>query len=270
VDQVGARWLLLHGATIVQTVGADAPAIRAGTRLPVGVDGRGNVLGTRPMGVAAGASATSVPPRMDSTHLVRVARATGHADTIAALMSRPARILTRGRADRPTSIEITVNPLGAGDLATMFGDGIVAIARVAPYGVDWISPAGRLTRGRPLPFTRVAVSTREKEAVMKREAERAGREPQPPEIYLDWPEALPPFLPGALLPAPDGRLWIRRTPSRDAPETRYDVVDRTASLAARLILPPNEHLVGFGRNAVYTALVDDDGIQHLRRHPAPR
>lgn len=270
VDQVGARWLLLHGAKIVQTVGADAPAIRAGTRLPVGVDWRGNVLGTRPMGVVAGAPAMSTPPRLDSTHLVRVARATGHADTIADLMSRPARILTQGRVDRLTSVEITVNPLGAGDLATSFGDGMVAIARVAPYRVDWIGPDGRLRKGGPLPFTRVAVSTREKEAVMNRLAEAAGREPQPPETYLDWPEVLPPFLAGSLLPAPDGRLWIRRTPSADAPDTRYDVVARNGVLVSRVSLPSNEQVVGFGRSAIYTVHVDDDGIQHLRRHPAPR
>lgn len=270
VDQVGARWLLLHGAKIVQTVGADAPPIRSGTRMPLGADQRGFVLGTRPMGIVAGSPATSTPPRLDSTHLVRVARATGHADTIAALMARPARILTQGRLDRATSIAITVNPLRAGDLATMFDDGTVAIARVAPYRVDWISPDGRLTRGGPLPFTRVAVSAREKEAVMKLQAEAAGREPQPPETYPDWPEVLPPFLAGALLRAPDGRLWIRRTQSADTRDTRYDVVNRTGALALRVSLPSSDQVVGFGRNAVYTVQVDDDGIQHLRRHPLPR
>jgi hypothetical protein len=185
-------------------------------------------------------------------------------------MSRPARILTQGRADRATAIEVTINPLGAGDLAAVFGDGTVAIARVAPYRVDWISPDGRLTKGSPLPFTRVAVAMREKEAVMKRLAKQAGREPQSPETFLDWPEVLPPFLAGALLPAPDGRLWIRRTQSADAPDIRYDVVVRTGAPVARVGMPSNEQVVGFGRNGIFTVLVDDDGIQHLRRHPLPR
>jgi hypothetical protein len=270
VDQIGARWLQLHGARIVQTVGADAPAIRGGFRVPNGVDMRGFVLGTRPMGAVAGAAALSMPPRMDSSHLVRVSRATGRADTIAALMSRPARIRTQGTANTTTMIEITTNPLAAGDLATMFGDGTGAIARVAPYRVDWITADGRLTRGGALPFTRVNVTAREKEAVLKRMAALSGRASQPHESIPDWPEIFPPFTPGALLPAPDGRLWIRRTQSVDAPDIRYDVITRTGTLALKLSMPPNEQVVGFGRGVVFTVQVDDDGIQHLRRHPMPR
>lgn len=269
-DLVGGRWLLLHGDKIVQTVSGDAPALRNGARLPVGADTRGTVIATRPMGMGGAAPAPTAMPRMDSTHLLRVARATGRADTVADLASRPARVATRGTADRVTAVEITTNPLAAGDLAAQFADGTIAVARVSPYRVDWIAPDGKRTSGAPLPFTRVPVSLREKEAVLRREAEQTGRNPRSVESVADWPEILPPFLVGALLPAPDGRLWIRRTAPAADPATRYDVVARTGALAARVSLPPNERIIGFGAASVYTLQTDDDGLQHLRRHPLPR
>lgn len=266
VDLMGGRWLLLHGGKIAATVGSDAPAIRNGARSPTGADSRGNVLATRAMGGGVGPGAA--PLRTDSSHLVRIARATGQGDTVAALFARPSRIRVSGPPDRPTAVEITTNPLAAGDLAAMFDDGTIAVARVSPYRVDWIAPDGRTTRGAPLPFTHVGVSAREKDAVMRRQAEQSGRAPQAPESVPDWPDILPPFLAGALLPAPDGRLWIRRTPSAADPSVHYDVITRTGQLAARITMSAREQVVGFGRSAIYTVVTDEDALQRLRRHPS--
>ena len=47
-DPRNGRWLLLAGATIVETVPADAPAIRSGARSPLGADYAGNVFATKP------------------------------------------------------------------------------------------------------------------------------------------------------------------------------------------------------------------------------
>jgi len=264
VDGGAGRWLLLANDSIVATVAADAPAIREGARLPLGADARGNVLASRGMGGAPGAIAIS--SGTDSTWLLRVSRRTGTADTIARLMPRPARITIQGPQDRPTGVSIMVNPLAAGDLATMFPDGSVTIARVRPYRVDRVAPDGRLTPGPDLPFSRTAVTMREKEAVMRRAAEASGREPNPVESVGDWPDELPPFLTGALLSGRDGRTWILRTRSAAAPEARYDVVDPAGRLIARYVLPPNESIVGFGREVIYSILTDEDGLQHLRRH----
>jgi hypothetical protein len=151
----------------------------------------------------------------------------------------------------------------------MFPDGSVIIARVRPYRIDRIAPDGRLTAGPDLPFSRTAVTMREKEAIMRRAAEASGREPNPVESVGDWPDELPPFLNGALIPAPDGRLWILRTRSSAAPETRYDIVDRAGRLAARYVLPPSEFIAGFGRGTLYSVQTDEDGLQHLRRHRLP-
>jgi hypothetical protein len=265
VDVPGGRWLLLHGAEIVQTVAADAPGLRDGFRNPSGADAAGLVIATRAMG------ASSAPrrdlPRQDSVHLFRVSRANGRVDTLATLQARPARIQMSGPRGQPTSISITTNPLAAGDLTAMFPDGAVAIARVNPYRVEWILANGARVAGPPLPFNGIPVSEREKNAVMIRQAARSGRAPTAPGSVDDWPAIIPPFLTGALLAAPDGRLWIRRTPTAQAPETMYDVVDRTGKIAGRLTMPPNETIAGIGRSMLYSVLTDDDGVQHLRRHP---
>ena len=265
VDVQGGRWLLLRGAEIVQTVVADAPALRDGYRNPSGADAAGFIIASRLMGAPNGPSVEL--PRQDSSHLFRVSRSSGRVDTIAALQARPARIQTAGPRGQPTSISITTNPLAAGDLTAMFADGAVAIARVNPYRVDWILANGGRVVGSPLPFTRIPVTEREKNAVMMRQAARSGRGPAAPGSIDDWPEVIPPFLTGALLAAPDGRLWIRRTPTAQVPETIYDVVDRNGKVAARLTMSPNEAIAGIGRTMLYSLVTDDDGVQHLRRHP---
>ena len=88
----------------------------------------------------------------------------------------------------------------------------------------------------------------------------------------NWPEELPPFEAtpyGNFLESPDRSLVVRRIPSADHPETRYDLVDRRGTLQAQLVLPTNQHVLGFGKQSVYVITTDDDGIQHLQRHSWP-
>ena len=84
----------------------------------------------------------------------------------------------------------------------------------------------------------------------------------------DWPEFLPPFdSPTSLFATADGWLVIKRLSSSSEPETRYDLVDKSGVRRSQLILPRNEHILGFGAASVYVIETDDDGIQRLRRHP---
>jgi len=88
----------------------------------------------------------------------------------------------------------------------------------------------------------------------------------------DWPEVLPPFdtsPTSPLLTAPDGVLLVRRLPTAEQPETRYDIVDRRGALLGQLVLASNQHILGFGAQTVYVITTDDDGIQRLTRHPWP-
>lgn len=269
VDRQAGRWLVLHRDSVVETVAADAPAIRGGARFPIGADARGFVYATR--SIARDVGAGGLPMRIDSTLAVRIARHDGAQDTLAVMAARPSRINTSGTRGRVGfSVEIVSNPLAAGDQLAAFADGWVAIARVNPYRVDWVAPDGALQQGAPLPFQRQGVDEREKRSVLQREADQRGGPPRDPEAVADWPAILPPFVAGALTPAPDGRLWIKRLLRAGNERTTYEVVDRRGVLVARLTMRADEHLEGFGLNSLYTVLTDADGLQWLRRHPLPR
>ena len=267
LDVVGGRWLVMVRDSFTSVIGGSDAAM-AVSRSPLGADLSGHLLATRAArnlnGVVGNVSITN-----DSSWLLRVDRRSGSVDTLAKFRTRPGRIAIQGTPERPTSISVVMNPISTGELPVFFPDGAIAIVRLDPYRVDWII-GGRQVPGRPLPFTGVPVGTAEKEAIMDRMARTNDEAPKPPESVPDWPDVFPPFLPGSVLAAPDGRVWIRRAPSLRAPATDYDIVDRTGSLSGRLHIPENEMIVGFGRSSVYIAATDDDDLQHLKRYPLPR
>lgn len=267
-DLQNGRWLLLKGASIVVTTAQDAPAIAAGARRPLGVDTLGHVIFSKGLGLGGGPSSIAAPGS-DSLLLLRTARQTGRGDSVATLRARDAFIKIEGPKEKPTSIEIRVHPLAAGELAALFPDGWVAIARLDPYRVDWIGPDGRLTRGQPLPFERVPLDEDEQRAYVERVAMRSGGPVRDPSAYGKWPEIMPPFRTGALLTAPDGRLWIRRVATAANPSPPYDIVDRRGALAARVIVDGEVEVVGFGRGVVYTVATDEDGIQRVQKRAMP-
>jgi hypothetical protein len=264
IDAMGSRYLLIAGDSIVETLAPGSPALRAGARNPLGADRGGRVLFTRGIGMGSGRSTGM--PRLDSLQLVRVSRATGAMDTIATMRARPSRIATKGPLDKLTAVEVVTNPLASGDLATSFEDGWIAIARVSPFQVEWIPPSGPRVSGPVLPAPTHAPSDADKRDVLRRLASQSGTEPADPASRDDWPERMPPFLPGALIPAASGDLWIRRTPVAGRAENVFDVVNRRGALTARLTLPESERVVGVSRSAVYVVLTDADGIQLLRRY----
>lgn len=266
-DTRNGRWLLLHGTSIVATIGPDAPAIMSGARNPQGADHQGNVIIAR--GLGTGAAIITGQSRTDSLALMRIARTSGHVDTVAVLRGRPATINVQGPSDKPTAVSITMNPLAAGEVSALFQDGWIAIARLDPYRVDWIAPDGKRTRGSPLPFDRVRLDAREIRAYVDRQAARNGTPARDPASFPAWPEVMPPFLPQPLLPAPDGRLWIRRPSTAANPDPVYDVVDRRGALVARVASGKDVQVIGFGRASVYTIATDDNGIQQLQRRPFP-
>ena len=267
-DWQSGRWLMLSHAQIAETIGPDAPAMVAGARRLLGADNSGRVIFTRGLGSTAGA--TAARPRLDSTLLLRAARANGRVDTVGTMRARKAELRVQGPADNPTSVEIVTHPLSSPEQAALFADGWIAIARQDPYRVDWRAADGRRVLGKPLPFERVRLDAGEQEAFMERQATRTGNPKRDPRSYANWPEVFPPYLMEALLPAPDGRLWIRRPPSAEHIAPPYDVIDRTGQLVERVSAGENVHVVGFGRASIYTVATDEDGIQRLQRRPYAR
>jgi hypothetical protein len=73
-----------------------------------------------------------------------------------------------------------------------------------------------------------------------------------------------------MVEGPYGVLLIRKQPAANqAPETRYDVIDRQATLLGQLTLPSNQRIVASGTKALYVVAKDEDDIERLRRYAWP-
>lgn len=282
VDIQLRRWVLLAGDRPVATIPPQSPLISGGS-WQSGVRGAD----------ASGRVAMFYIPHFadrdidqgDSIYLVRMSRATGHTDTVTRLRSPfggpPGSASKRGSAEGDFS-EMAATP-GSGahrkymmnpiisDQAIVFPDGWVAVARVAPYRIDWIDNLGKLRRGTPLPVPAAPMNDREKRAYLAWISKIDGAPPGDPSDIKEWIAAIPPFwgLTTSLFAAPDGSVLIARAPTAAQPNPSYDLVTRAGAYRGQLVLKPNTQVVGFGAHAMYLAVTDADGIEKLERHPWP-
>ncbi|HUP19340.1 MAG TPA: hypothetical protein VM778_05230 [Gemmatimonadota bacterium] len=270
-DSFDGRWHLVVGTRIVETLGQSRSTVAAlGPRLS-GTDRRGNVLAVQRAGRSGAAGAG------DSLPLLKGRLGSLGVDTVTRLHAPRAglhRLPATG--GRPPTV-ISGNSFRPVDLALLFPDGWLAVARTRPYRVEWQRPDGGWVRGAPLPFRPLPVDDRAKRAGMARWGLPKDIEPA---SLPGWPETLPPFVGGGgsggamnalpvLLAAPDGSLLIARTPTPASAGNQYDVVARDGRLVGRITLPGNEALAGSGANALYVVAVDPLGLQTLRRHQWP-
>jgi hypothetical protein len=267
-DFSNGRWLLFSGATIGGAITAAEQHLPA---TPVGVSST-HLYGYRYPVNGMGASGH------DTVALVRIPRRSSRTDTVALLAGQTVHRAAPKVQARVTTIRISVSSWSAGDQALLFDDGWLAIARVTPYRVDWISPDGRLRAGKALRAVDPPFTDDEKRAFMDRVARETGRPVEPIDSRSDWPDVVTAFTSmspiigdpsPALFAAPGGKLLVRRQVTAQAPRRQYDVIDRSGSLLARLELGENETLVGAGKAHLYTVVTDDDGIQKVRRYAFP-
>lgn len=282
-DLQSRRWLVLNGTAIVTTMPPDAPIILATKGSARGTDGRGRVWTiasptqfdeskSKPGSIDVGAA--------DSEFVVLGNRTTGKLDTVAKVRAAPMRqTVTTNAQGNFQSVSWARPPYSVGEEAALFMDGWMAIARMDPYRVDWISPEGRVTKGRAIAVPQIRLSAAERDAYDER---RRAANPTPsrnmiPSLRADaaalrdeFPEFVPPFTARGLTPGGDGTLWLRKQVSKDFLEPRYDVVDRTGTLRGVVSLVKNERIVAVSRTAVYVVWKDGDDIERLRRHPVPR
>ncbi len=280
------RLLLLVGDRIVQGLEPVYPRLGMGSgETPWGVDRAGRVLGVA--GFAFQRRSGWSRTHADSLYILL---STGSVfDAGASEPDTIARAGGQGRwgLARVSSVaqmggrEVTMNstlviPLASEGQGWLFADGWVALAHPEPYRVDWLSPDGDWARGDPLPATRPEVTREEQCLAISR---RSGAECDP-DLYAGWPSRVPPFTmvvdqgwntPGgtALQPGPHGLLLIRRTPTTAAPETRYDVVDRTGTLRGAIRMPEGATIVGFGVVSLYVVQKDEMDLLTLSRHAWP-
>jgi hypothetical protein len=247
------RWLILVGDSVVRKVLPEHSALQRALQ-PLGADKNARILSQDFRGSMGGPA--------ESTLAVLVHRVSGDADTIArmAVEGRRGPISSVTTPGLGRGIRVRRIPLTSSEKPQLFFDGWVAIVRLDPYRVDWRAPDGRWTLGKPLPVRSVRMTGAEKAAYIARNSWSRNA--------TDWPDELPPFEnPVTLLASPDGRVLVKRLPTLAEPATRYDVIDRAGKRVTQLVLPGNEHIIGFGATSVYVVVTDDDGIQRLRRHP---
>jgi hypothetical protein len=288
-DPLTRRWLLLDGAKIVVTMPPDAPIVTAMKGYALGADSRGSVWKTdAPAPTGSGGRSESVESwkagtydteATDSAYLLRGSRATGKLDTVAKL--RPARSRQTVRADAKgkfQSVAYSRPPLAVGEEVAIFPDGYVAIARLAPYRVDWIIPDGRVAKGAPLPVPVQKFDDRERDAYLARQQAASARSiNQIPEAFRadvvalrdQFPDAYPPFVANGLIAGENGQLFVRRPATADFPDYRYDVIDRRGRIVGVLGLAKGERIVTVSPTKVYVVWKDDDDIERVRRHPWP-
>ena len=248
------RWLILVGDSVVRKVLPEHPALQRTMLAPLGADQNAHVLSRIFAGSLGGPA--------ESTLVILVHRVSGDVDTIArtAVEGRRSAVSSVTTPGLGRGVSVRRVPLSSSETPLLFFDGWIAVVRLDPYRVDWRAPDGRWTLGRPLPFRPVRMTAAEKAAYVERHPGLRNA--------TDWPAELPPFEnPVTLLASPDGLLLVKRLPTLAEPGTRYDVIDRAGNRRTQLVLPANEHVLGFGTNSLYVVVTDDDGIQRLRRHP---
>lgn len=263
------RWFVLSGAQIVETIPASNPlASLFGPDLS-GADESSRILGVvgfaNCCGDAAGARGSADSLRLLLGRLGGVDGRRLELDTVARLggLGRFGMRVVR----EPPYVMFRSSPLGTEEQARLFSDGWLAVAHTDPYRVDWRSPDGHWAYGFDLPFTAMRVDRAEMCFTLERQGlDQDLDRCDPARRNPDWPATMPAFLPGALLPAPDGTLVVKRTPHATDPRNRYDVIDRAGAHQATIALPANESIVGFGRSSVYVVRKAPIGLETLIRY----
>ena len=159
-------------------------------------------------------------------------------------------------------------------------NGRAAIVDVERYQVTWIAPDGRRTVGEPIPYERLDVTRRDQEEF--RELARrvsglgtagvarvgGGAPGAPPP--MTFPSHKPPFFGNdAVMIAPNGELWVRRSQRAGERAPLHDIIDGTGKRVATITLPPDTKLLALGTHGIYLARYDDDDLIHIERYSYP-
>jgi hypothetical protein len=218
----------------------------------------------------------------DSVPLLLWDRASGRVDRLGKIkIPEMTMAVSGGRNAR--AVAMRQAPLPAADAWSVTPEGRIGIARVGDYHVDWWG-APRAT-GRPVRYTPVKVSDRDKEIFQERTRDprsafriseggsprsSGGARPiQPPDLpEPEWPEFKPPFVVNSALATPTGQLWVERSQPAES-DRLYDIFGPDGNLMRQVKLSADRRIIGFGSGTVYVARSDDDELQYLERYRLP-
>ncbi len=266
------------GGPVVMTMGGGGPMMMLQTRA---TDAQGRIYTTG----SAIAMTPEGPKAADSLPLLRLARTTGAADTLAWLQVPKGNTNVSGSGGN-VNLRIGGGPFAANDGWAVLADGRVAVVRYADYHVEVFPASGRgaPARGAPVRFTPVRVAEAEKQAWRDARArngavaiaitrtdgpggvtQRSSAAPPSAQEPTDWPTVMPPFDASRVFATPTGQLWVGRYQSASDKAPRYDVFDATGRHTGQVVFPADTRVVGFGKGAVYTVRIDEDDLQYLQR-----
>jgi hypothetical protein len=242
-----------------------------GTRLirayPRALDQRGSFYATQ-----------QAPTDGDSATLVRVRSSDGRTDTLTRLPSLQLRPERAG----PGVIRVRAPGFPSLDAWGVFPDGRVLVVRGTGYLPEIIAADGSVRRGAAIAYVPAPVTAamrseqlrtvvREMQRRLLREA-GGGRsvtlprvEPVEPAV---WPTHLPAVASATIHIDGKQRAWVHVTDASAA--QRYDLLDVDGRRVGSVRLPSGARLVGMGRDAVYVAVEDADGLLQLRRYATPQ
>lgn len=187
------------------------------------------------------------------------------------------------------NVSMRAIPMAPEDEWDVSGDGRIAVARHAPYRVEWIETDGTVTTGPEVSYDAVAIGTDEKLEFQERRSESGGglsismednngqirmsMQRGGPEAAdrsrvedLNWPEVKPPF--ESILVASNGTAWVRRSREAGA-NPLYDVFDDRGRRTGAVELEGRRRIVTFTDESVYVVHMDEFDLQHLERYRLP-
>ncbi|MEP6833875.1 MAG: hypothetical protein ABJB74_10790 [Gemmatimonas sp.] len=242
---VGGGWVFTNGTKVLGMLEATNPVVVAAQSL-IGADSMGFLVALRNQ-------------RRDSADVVRVNRSTAEVEQLVRIKRSP--ILPPGPAPMYNGVQERV---------VYTFDGWLGVLRTAPYRVDWRSPAGKWTLGKPIPVPIVRFDDRERQAYIAVRPVLLG-EFAPTSPPKTWPEFVEHSTGSPTpIPTPDGKMLVSRTPTADFPGTRYDVVNREGVVERQIVIGEREEIIGFGAKSVYVRFGRRDRTDvRLERHPWP-
>ncbi|HKS07291.1 MAG TPA: hypothetical protein VJR92_13370 [Gemmatimonadaceae bacterium] len=213
---------------------------------------------------------TGIPTPYDSTPIMRYDRRSSKLDTVAWVNLDKGNVVIQPGPERGLSIRVGALAWPSRDDWVVLPDGGVAVIRASDYHIDRYGPNGGRVSGPPLRIAPLAVTEAEKNAWREDRRARAVSRTDGtiPQTIQDptWPAVLPPFEYWQSFARPNGDIWVLRSHRAAAPSI-YDVFNAAGALAARIQLPPNTRLVGFGaKSTVYLVRKDADDLQYLQRY----
>jgi hypothetical protein len=214
----------------------------------------------------------------DSTAITRFDRSESRGDTLGWVHLDKEAIQIRNTPEGGVSVSNGLRPFAWRDDWVALPDGGIAVARVAPYRLDWYSSSGARVVGPTVKVDPLSVTDADKEkakrmllanmrAAMPRNG-NAANAPAPDAINLPeltFPPTKPPFEVGHVFARPNGEVWVLRSRRANEQVAVYDVFTRTAGLVARVAFPSRTQVIGLGNGTIYTVRLDEDDLQYLQK-----